>query len=93
MSKKKMAKNLQSHPKVQKYTEQFAQEVAQMLISQFEKSKEQDEKVFVPSEEFNHVMEQKGKDLGNFVKSLMEETKKENEKMVAKQNLLKVTIR
>lgn len=90
---KKTMKNLEKNKKLKQYTENFAKEIADMLIQQFEEMKQNNQETVVLDDSMKKVFEEKGKELGEFTKKIMEETQKENQVLMNRNHLLKVTIK
>ena len=84
---------IKENPKVQEYVEKLAKEVSQMLVNQFEKSKQADDATFNPDESMKAEMHKKGEELSSFVKSFLQEQQKDNQTVINKNNLMKVTIK
>ena len=96
---KKQAKKMAAHPKVKGYTEKFAHEIAQILTDQFEVAKNQAQEnngefKFDMNVEIKKILEEKGKEMGTFIKSFTnEQQQKEMTRATFKNHAIKVSIR
>ncbi|MNB73746.1 hypothetical protein D3C81_496860 [compost metagenome] len=95
----KQAKKMANHPKVKGYTEKFAKDIAEMLTEQFEKAKEEAQKnggefKFDMNGEMKGILESKGKEMGAFVKNMVnQENKRETTRAAMRNHAVKVNIR
>jgi hypothetical protein len=98
MSKKNNNK-LSRHPKIRKQTEKFANEIANILVLQFEKAKQEADKNggnfnFDMNGELKKVLEEKGKEMSNFVKDTLDKEKRKYlQQQEFKKHTVKVSIR
>ncbi|MNU94832.1 hypothetical protein D3C71_848230 [compost metagenome] len=99
MNKKKQAQRMANHPKVKGYTDKFAREIAEMLTTQFERAKEEAQKSgedfkFDMNGEMKALLEEKGKEMGSFVKDMVgQERKQEITRAATRNHVVKVSIR
>ena len=99
LNKKQLNKQLYKHPKIKKQTEKFANEIAQLLTQQFEKAKEEadlngGEFKLNLNDDVKNVLEEKGREMSSFIKTMIEDQKKESiSKQQYRNHAVKVSIR